>query len=50
MQQVAYVRPVEYKEGRSDGMSGWFVKNGKLCFQVLADKCLGIAEFSLRKR
>lgn len=48
MQQVAYVRPLEYTEGRGTGLRAFDVKNGPLCYQVLADKCLDLNQFSYR--
>lgn len=46
MQQLMYVRPVTYEEGRARGMKAYEVKNGVLRFTVMADKCLDIAEVS----
>lgn len=46
MQQVMYVRPVAYEEGRSRGMKAYRVKNGPLQFTVMADKCLDITDVS----
>ncbi|MCD8215117.1 MAG: aldose 1-epimerase family protein [Clostridiales bacterium] len=46
MQQLAYVRPFTYDEGRSEGMKAFNIKNGALSFQVLADKCLDVGELS----
>ena len=48
MQQVAHVRPIQFEEGRAKGMSGYDIKNGDMRFQVLADKCLDIADFSYK--
>ena len=48
MQQVAHVRPIQFEEGRAKGISGYDIKNGDLRFQVLADKCLDIADFSYK--
>lgn len=48
MQQVAYVRPFTYREGRSGGMRAFAVKNDVLSFTVLADKCLDVAELSYK--
>lgn len=48
MQQLAYVRPLEYTEGRSTGLRAFDVKNGPLSYQVLADKCLDVNQFSYR--
>ena len=44
LQQVAHARPVRYQQGRSSGMLAYEVKNGPLCFGVMADKCMDIAE------
>ncbi len=44
MQQLAYVRPVTFEEGRSRGMKGIGIRNGCLELTALADKCLDIAE------
>ena len=46
LQQAAYVRPIEYEEGRSKNLKAYDVKNGKISFRVLADKCLDVSEFS----
>ncbi|MBQ7733728.1 MAG: aldose 1-epimerase family protein [Synergistaceae bacterium] len=46
LQQAAYVRSVTYTEGRSSGLKAYDIKNGKMSFRVLADKCLDIGEFS----
>lgn len=46
MQQLAYVRPIVYGEGRSAGLKAYEVKNGPLSYRVLADKCLDVGEFS----
>jgi len=46
MQQLAYARPVLYKEGRAGGMQGYEVRNGRLSFSVMTDKCLDISEVS----
>lgn len=48
IQQAAYVRPVIYGEGRASGMKAWEVKNGRLQYTVMADKCLDIAQLSYR--
>lgn len=42
MQQMAYVRPVTYQEGRSGGLKAYEVKNGCMTYQILADKCLDV--------
>lgn len=46
LQQVAYVRPVTYTEGRSSGLKAYDVKNGKLSMRIMADKCMDISELS----
>ncbi|MBR0075931.1 MAG: aldose 1-epimerase family protein [Synergistaceae bacterium] len=46
IQQAAYVRPIEYTEGRSKNLKAFDVKNDKISFRVLADKCLDMSEFS----
>jgi len=48
MQQVAFVRPISFDEGRAGRMRGYDVKNGDLRFQVSADKCLDIIDFSYK--
>ncbi len=48
MQQVAFVRPISFHEGRASGMKGYDIKNGDLRFQVSADKCLDIVDFSYK--
>ena len=48
MQQAAYIRPLTYAEGRSAGLKAYEVKNGPLCYRLLADKCLDMGEFSYR--
>ena len=48
MQQLAYVRPVAYGEGRASGLKAYEVKNGPLYFKVLADKCLDVEEFTYK--
>ena len=46
LQQAAYIRPITYTEGRSRNLNAFDVKNGKISFRVLADKCLDVSEFS----
>lgn len=48
MEQVAYVRPCRFTEGRMDGLSAYQVKNGPLQFTAMAGKCLDIADCSWR--
>lgn len=48
MQQLAYVRPVTYKEGRAAQLNAWEVKSGDLAFHVMADKCLDVSDFSYK--
>lgn len=46
--QVAGVSPSVMGEGPAAGMKVFDVKNGRLRFQVMADKCLDIAQLSYR--
>jgi len=46
LEQVASVRPVTYADGRANGMKAILVKNGKLEFSLLQDKCLDIGPLS----
>lgn len=46
IEQVAYVRQVTYADGRASGMKAILVKNGKLEFSLLQDKCLDIGPLS----
>ena len=48
MQQLAFVRPFTFGEGRASGIKAFDVKNGDLRFQVAADKCLDIIDFSYK--
>lgn len=48
MQQIAYVRPVTYQEGRSAGLKAYEVKNGCMTYQILADKCLDVCELTYK--
>ena len=48
MQQIAYVRPVTYAEGRSSGLKGYDLKNEGLSMRILADKCLDVAQLSFK--
>ncbi len=50
MEQLAYVRPVRGMDGRADGLRMIEVDNGRLHFEVLADKCLDIASLRLDGR
>lgn len=45
LQQLAYIRPVTFEEGRAKGLRAYEVKNGPLSYRVLADKCLDVEEF-----
>ena len=38
LQQVAYVRPFVYKEGRSEQMNAYEVKSGDITFHVFPTK------------
>lgn len=46
MQQLAYIRSLTLQEGRTEGTKVLEVKNGKLQFKILADKCMDVGEFS----
>ena len=46
MQQVAYVRPLIYTEGRSTQLRAYDVKNGPMQFQVMCDKALDVSQLS----
>jgi hypothetical protein len=48
MQQVAYVRPLTYHEGRSRGLNAVEIKNGCLELTALADKCLDVSALSYK--
>ena len=48
MQQVAYVRPITYTEGRSHGLSAYEIKNGCMELQVMADKALDVNQLSYK--
>jgi len=48
MQQLAYVRPITYGEGRAHGLSGFELKNSQMSMKIMADKCLDVSEFSYR--
>lgn len=48
MQQLAYVRPVVYGEGRSEGMNAWEIKSGDISFHIMGDKCLDLSDFSYK--
>ncbi|MBQ6348843.1 MAG: aldose 1-epimerase family protein [Clostridia bacterium] len=48
MQQAAYIRPLTYTEGRSTGLKAYEVKNGPLCYKLMADKCLDMCELSYK--
>lgn len=50
IQQMAYVRNMEYKEGRACGMKAFQVKSGDIQFTAAQDKCLDIVEFSYKGR
>ena len=48
MQQAAYVRRIEYEEGRSKGMRAVEVKNGPMRFTVMEDKAIDICELEYK--
>lgn len=47
-QQFAYVRRIQYEEGRADGMRAVEVKNGPLRFVAMADKALDVSELEFK--
>lgn len=48
VQQLAYARPVVYREGRSEWMNAIEVKCGDLFFHALTDKCLDLSDLSFK--
>lgn len=48
VQQAAYVRPIEYQEGRAHGLKAIEAKNGPMRFMAMADRALDIAQFEYR--
>jgi len=48
IQQLAFVRPITYEEGKAKHLKAYDIKNGSLRFQVLADKCMDIGECSYK--
>ena len=48
MQQVAFVRPISFTEGRASQIKGYDIKNGDMRFQIAVDKCLDIIDFSYK--
>lgn len=48
MEQLAFIRPVEYREGRAAGLRAFDVQNGPLRFQALADKALDVGQMSYK--
>lgn len=46
MQQLAYIRSLTYQEGRCAGLRALEVKNGRLSYRILTDKCMDMGEFS----
>ncbi len=48
MQQEAYIRKIEYAEGRAGGLKAYQIKSGPLMFTSAQDKCLDITELSWR--
>ncbi len=48
IQQLAYIRQVEYLEGPAKNLRAYQVKNGNLMFTVEMDKCLDLAEVSYK--
>lgn len=48
LQQLAYVRPVTYKEGRAEHMNALEVKCGDISFHSAVDKALDISDLSYK--
>lgn len=48
LQQVASARAVRFREGWAADLDGYIVRNGPLCFDVLAGKCLDIGDLSYK--
>lgn len=48
MQQIAYIRPAIYQEGRAKQLGIYEVKNGPMQFRVMQDKCMDIEELSYK--
>ena len=48
MQQVAYIRPVTHSGGQAKGLTEYLIRNGKLSFNVMGDKCLDISELNYK--
>lgn len=48
LQQVASARAVRFREGWAEGLDGYIVRNGPLCFDVLSGKCLDIGDLSYK--
>ncbi len=48
IQQLAYARPVVYREGRSEWMNAVEVKCGDLFFHSQTDKCMDLADLSYK--
>lgn len=48
LQQMAYIRPIVYDDGRAKGMRACEIKNGPLSYKLLTDKCLDVSELSYK--
>ncbi|NEG95311.1 DUF4432 family protein [Bifidobacterium sp. SMB2] len=48
IQQAAYVRPLQYQEGRAGNMRAIEVKNGPMRFVSMADKALDVSQLEYR--
>ena len=48
IQQLAYARPIVYREGRSEWMNAIEVMCGDLQFHALGDKCLDLSDLSFK--
>ncbi len=48
IQQLAYARPIVYREGRSEWMNAIEVKCGDISFHAQSDKCLDLSDLSYK--
>lgn len=48
IEQLAYIRSVEYRGGQAEGLQAWQIRSGEMCFSVAKDKCLDITELSFQ--
>lgn len=48
MEQLVFIRPVKFLEGRAGGLRAFDVQNGPLRFQVLTDKSMDVGQMSFK--